>query len=217
MDHLLERKERQVLHDRPDNKPITILLAPTWGSSGILAKYGSGFISRLIATGFDITIRPHPQSFISELEMIRHLMEEFPEDDLLHWNTDADNFDVLSRSDLLISDFSGSIYDYSFIFERPVLYTELNMDMSEKDEAWLDEPYFGLELIPRLGRELKEEAFDELKQMITGLINDTEYRSSIAAAREEYWKNRGIASVLVTDYLLEKLNDKKIVDGQKNR
>lgn len=217
MDHLLERKERQALHDRTDNKPITILLAPTWGSSGILAKYGSGFISRLIATGFDITIRPHPQSFISELEMIRHLMEEFPEDDLLHWNTDADNFDVLSRSDLLISDFSGSIYDYSFIFERPVLYTELNMDMSEKDEAWLDEPYFGLELIPRLGRELKEEAFDELKQMITGLINDTEYRSSIAAAREEYWQNRGIASVLVTDYLLEKLNDKKIVDGQKNR
>lgn len=132
-------------------------MAPTWGNSGILSRYGSDFIRHLISTGFDITIRPHPQSFISETELIGSHMKEFPDSDSFHWNRDADNFSIMEQSDLLISDFFGSVFDYSFIFERPILYTELSMDMSEKDEAWLDEPYFGLNAIPRLGKELKEE------------------------------------------------------------
>ena len=207
MDYMLSRKENLPEPDTSDKKDtISVLVAPTWGRYGLLSKYGSDFIRSLAATGFDITIRPHPQSFISETEMIDELMKEFPESDKLHWNRDADNFDIMKRSDLLISDISGSIYDYSFIFERPILYTELNMDMSEKDEAWLDEPYFGLDLIPRLGKELKKESFGELKQVITDLVNDSEYHDSIVASRDEYWQHRGEASSVIADYLLEKLD-----------
>ena len=210
MDYMLSRKEDLPETDTSEKKDtISVLVAPTWGRYGLLSKSGSDFIRSLAATGFDITIRPHPQSFISEMELIEGLMKEFPESDKLHWNRDADNFDVLKRSDLLISDISGSIYDYSFIFERPILYTELKLDMSEKDEAWLDEPYFGLDLIPRLGKELKKESFCDLKQVITDLVNDTEYHDFIVAARDEYWQHRGEASSVIADYLLEKLNSFK--------
>lgn len=212
MDYMLYRRDNLPKMDNSYKKDtLSVLVAPTWGSYGLLSKYGSDFISSLTATGFDITIRPHPQSFISETELIDDLMKKFPESDKLHWNRDADNFDIMRRSDLLISDISGSIYDYSFIFERPILYTELNMDMSQKDEAWLDEPYFGKVLIPRLGKELKKESFGELKQLINDLINNTEYRDSIIAARDEYWQNRGAASVLVVDYLIDKL---KVIRGE---
>ena len=213
MDYMMSKKESLSDGDSSEKKEtISVLVAPTWGSSSILNLYGSGFIRQLISTGFDITIRPHPQSFISDAELIGSLMAEFPESELLHWNRDADNFNVMKRSDLLISDFSGSIFDYSFIFEKPILYTELNMDMSEKDEAWLDEPYFGLDAIPRLGKELKEESFGELKQVITELVNDTKYHDSIIAARDEYWQHRGESARLVTDYLLEKL--KSLTDSK---
>jgi len=217
MDYLLSRKENAPVNDPSDKRDkISVLVAPTWGKGSILNRYGSVFIRQLLSTGFDITIRPHPQSFISDSELIDSLMQEFPESDSIHWNRDADNFSVMTRSDLLISDFSGSIYDYSLIFERPVLYTELSIDMSEKDEAWLDEPYFGRVLIPRLGKELKKESFGDLKQLITDLVSDTEYRNSIVAAGNEYWQNRRKASVLVTDYLLEKLNAIKEESKQSN-
>ena len=206
MDHMLNKKETYLDKDASDKKDnISVLVAPTWGSSSILNRYGSDFIRLLLSTGFDITIRPHPQSFISDAELINSLMAEFPESELLHWNRDADNFFVMKRSDLLISDFSGSIFDYSFVFERPILYTELTMDMSEKDEAWLDEPYFGRVLIPKLGKELKKESFGELKQIIAELVNDTKYHDSIIAARDEYWQHRGESARLVADYLLDKL------------
>ncbi len=210
MDYLLERKERLTASsDQEKTDKISVLVAPTWGSSSILVKYGSDFIRHLISTGFDITIRPHPQSFISDTEIINSLMTEFPESDMLHWNRDADNFSVMKSSDVLISDFSGSIFDYSFVFERPILYTELTMDMSEKDEAWLDEPFYGQVLIPKLGKELKNESFGDLKALILDLVNDSEYHDSIISARDEYWQNRGNASKTVADYLLDKLSELK--------
>ena len=210
MDYLLERKESLFVSDVQEKKnKISVLVAPTWGSSSILVKYGSDFIRHLISTGFDITIRPHPQSFISDTEIINSLMAEFPESDLLHWNRDADNFSIMKASDVLISDFSGSIFDYTFVFERPILYTELTMDMSEKDEAWLDEPFYGKVLIPKLGKELKKESFGDLKDLILDLVNNSEYHDSIIAARDEYWQNRGNASKSVADYLLDKLSELK--------
>lgn len=83
------------------------------------------------------------------------------------------------------------------------------MDMSEKDEAWLDEPFYGHVLIPKLGKELKNESFGDLKALILDLVNDSEYHDSIISARDEYWQNRGNASKTVADYLLDKLSELK--------
>ena len=47
-------------------------------------------------------------------------MNEYPESDRLEWNRDTDNFNVLNRSDILISDFSGVIFDFSLVYDKPV-------------------------------------------------------------------------------------------------
>ena len=63
-------------------KEKTILLAPSWGNNGILTAYdGKSFIESLIKTGYKVIIRPHPQSFTSEKELIEGLMKQFPESD----------------------------------------------------------------------------------------------------------------------------------------
>ena len=43
----------------------TVLLAPSWGESGILSRFGEKLIDALISTGYKIIVRPHPQSFVS--------------------------------------------------------------------------------------------------------------------------------------------------------
>ena len=53
----------------PDHER-TILLAPSWGESGLLSRYGEQLIDALVSTGYKVIIRPHPQSFSSEKEMI---------------------------------------------------------------------------------------------------------------------------------------------------
>lgn len=204
MDYLLERKEnaRPQTHDRP-----TVLVAPSWGATSLLNRFGPKLLDALIAAELDVTLRPHPQSFTAEPELIRSLQSKYPESDRFHWNTDSDNFNVLSNSDILISDFSGVICDYAFIFERPVLYSGDMPDRAKQDEAWLDEPYWGTKMLPQIGMELKDDDLPSVGEIVRKLINSDDYRASIRAVRDIYWQNRGKASEKVVDYILNKVKE----------
>lgn len=108
-----------------ENKERTVLLAPSWGKSSILNKFGDEIIKTLLETGYHIIIRPHPQSFTSEADLMNHLMTEFPNSNSLEWNRDSDNFDVLRRSDILISDFPA-LFTITLWFTESRLYTQMS-------------------------------------------------------------------------------------------
>ena len=129
----------------------TVLLAPSWGKSAILQKYGGKIIDELLATGYHVIIRPHPQSFKSETELMEKLMRDYPESDRLEWNRDNDNFEVLRRSDIMISDFSGVIFDFALVYDKPVIYADTEFDKSPYDAWWLDKPLWTFTALPRIG------------------------------------------------------------------
>ena len=84
-------------------------------------------------------------------------MAEYPDSDRLEWNRDTDNFDVLRRSDILISDFSGVIFDFALVYDKPVIYTDPQFDLSPYDAWWLETPLWRTTALPRLGRELTDD------------------------------------------------------------
>ena len=51
---------------KADNK--TVLLAPSWGASSIFNRFGDKIFDALLETGYNIIVRPHPQSYVSEIE-----------------------------------------------------------------------------------------------------------------------------------------------------
>ena len=183
---------------------ISILLAPSWGPNSIFRRFGEKLIDALIATGFDITVRPHPQSFTADKDMMEKLQTKYPESERFHWNRDADNFDVLSRTDLMISDYSSVMFDFALVFDRPVIYADVQMDWSVYDQHWCDTPNYHLSVLPRIGLELREEDFPRLKEIIEGLIEDRTYAASRRAVRDECWEHQGEAAARIVDYLVGK-------------
>ena len=193
----------------------TVLLAPSWGKSGILSRFGERIIDPLISTGYNIVIRPHPQSFTSEKEMLQRLMERYPESEKLHWNQDRDNFEVLRRSDVLISDFSGVIFDYTLVFDKPVIYTDISsFDKSPYDAAWLDEELWTFRVLPGLGEQLTEENLPRIREVIDRVIADPHYRQARDRAREETWAYPGEGAARTVDYLVKKLDELNAVTGE---
>ncbi len=186
------------------NERKNVLLAPTWGNSGILALYGKRVIDALLKTGYKIIIRPHPQSMISEKPMMDALMKDYPESDDLEWNFDTDNFEVLRRSDVMISDYSGVIFDFTMVFEKPIIYAEYEFDPAPYDAAWIDKPLWRDEIHKELGVPLKEEQFDDLKSVIDMVINDDKYAKGRSLAREQGWMHIGESAKLAVDYLIKK-------------
>ena len=185
----------------------TVLLAPSWGPSAIFSVYGGKIIEKLLQTGYHVIVRPHPQSFTSEKEMLDKLMQEYPESDQLEWNRDNDNFNVLNRSDILISDFSGVIFDFSLVYDKPVIYTDPNIDVSVYDAWWLDRPLWTMSALPRLGEELNTGNMDNLKELIDGCLSDPRYAEGRHSVKEETWANFGSGAKATADYLVNKLNE----------
>lgn len=205
MDYMMQR--RQAASSLPAHTGIRVLFAPSWGNRSLLYRYGDAFLDRLIASGFDITFRPHPQSFISDRELMERLQGKYPEAASFHWNRDSDNFDALRNADILITDFSSIVFDFAFIFEKPVIYTEASLDFSITDMAWVDEPSWTTAVLPQIGVELKEENQGKLVEIIQDLVGNPRYLEAIRSIRDEHWKNRGHASEKTVEYLIRKLSE----------
>ena len=184
--------------------PRTVLLAPTWGPSAIFKVHGGKIIDKLLQTGYHVIIRPHPQSFASEKEMLDELMREYPESDQLEWNRDTDNFEVLRRSDILISDFSGVVFDFSLIYDKPVIYTDPNFNLAPYDAWFLSHPLWTLSALPRIGKELKMDNLDNIKELIDSCLEDSQYAHGRKEVREETWAYFSEGAVRSADYLMEK-------------
>ncbi len=212
MDEMAKRLEKEGCAEDHER---TVLLAPSWGKSAILSVYGEKIIDVLLATGYNIIVRPHPQSFTSEKEMIDKLMKEYPESDRLSWNRDTDNFNVLSRSDILISDFSGVIFDFTLVYDKPVIYTDPDFDLSPYDAWWLNKPLWTASALPRIGQRLTDESMNDLKNVIDTCLNDPKYAEGRREVKAETWEHFGEGAVRTADYIEQKLNEltKK---GEKN-
>ncbi len=184
--------------------PRTVLLAPSWGPSAIFSAYGGKILDALLQTGYHIVVRPHPQSFKSESQMLEKLMAEYPASDRLEWNRDTDNFEVLRRSDILISDFSGVIFEFTLIYDKPVIYTDPQFDLSPYDAWWLKTPLWTTSALPRLGRQLTQASMENLKEVIDACLEDPRYAAGRRAVKAETWAHPGEGAKRTVDYLLER-------------
>ena len=206
MDEMAARLER---NGKVPEHPRTVLLAPSWGKSALFSVYGGRIIEELLKTGYHVIVRPHPQSFLSETERMDRLMKEYPGSADLEWNRDRDNFDVLNRSDILISDFSGVIFDFTLVYDKPVIYTDPDFDLAPYDAWWLQKELWTATALPRLGRRLTEEGMNDIKSLIDECIEDPRYTEGRRQVKDETWQHFGQGAGLAADYLVSKYEELK--------
>lgn len=192
----------------------TVLLAPSWGSSAIFGVYGGEILDVLLKTDYHIIVRPHPQSFTSEKEMLEGLMDRYPDSEKLEWNRDSDNFEVLRRSDILISDFSGVIFEFSLIYDKPVIYTDPHFDTSLYDAWWLKEPLWTVSALPRIGSQLTRENMENLGELLDTCLTDPRYAQGRQEVKAETWAHPGEGAARTAEYLLDKYAELKNKEGK---
>ncbi len=210
MDELLKKHESHERQEREERtqQSRTVLLAPSWGESGIFSRFGGEIIDALLTTGYHIILRPHPQTVISEKEILGPLQRKYQNSERLEWNYDADNFDVLNRSDILISDYSGVIYDFALVFDRPIIYADTSYDPSPYDNAWIadaGEKIWRFEALRRFGVKLDPADFGRIRQVIDNAIEDRSLAAARQAIKSEVWQYIGHSAERTVDVVLEKL------------
>jgi len=184
--------------------PFTVLLSPSWGPSGLLALYGEKLIGELSKTGWRIIVRPHPQSKISEKDMLDKLQSKYSGKSNILWDYEPNNIYSLSKSDIMISDFSGIVFDYILLFNRPVLYNNQKFDVRMYDAVQLDEEVWGFKTLRKAGVEIKEEMFGNIKDFIGDVVNDGSRAALLAEVKNEAWMYPGEAGKRIADFMIQK-------------
>ena len=202
--YLDSMKKRLEASEPLKNHETTILVAPSWGPSSLFGRFGGKIIEAALSTGYRVIVRPHPQSYTSEKEMLDKLMQEHPASERLKWNRDNDNFEVLRRSDILISDFSGVLFDFALVFGKPVIYAEAEFDYSPYDACWLDEEIWSFKALRRIGATIDGDNISDLKALVDEMLTAPSYRRALDEICAETWANIGSSAARIADYMIAK-------------
>jgi len=188
----LSEKSESIEKTESDN--FTILLSPSWGPNGLLTKYGMELLEPLAKSGMNIILRPHPQSSISEKELLEFLRKQLVHFSNVEWDFSRDNIHSMSRSDVMISDFSSIMFDFIFLYSKPVVIFNFSMDSRGFDLCDITEenPYY---MIKDSGAiiHLEAEDFSEVSDKIRNLSTQDDLNIKIENLRELAWKHQGIA------------------------
>ncbi len=191
-----------------ENHPFTVLVSPSWGNVGILKKYGEKLLDPLAATGWRIIIRPHPQSKKSEADMLERLEKHYAGNKNILWDYERQNIFSLKKADIMISDFSGILFDYTFLCDKPVLYVNAQMDLLPYDAYDLgDKKLWMYSSLEKFGKQLDEKDFENIKDVIQNMSDSNELAQARAKAKEEAWMYEGESGKRTADFMIQTLDE----------
>lgn len=166
LDSLYSKKEKIY------SKNKTILIASSWGMKGCFRIYGTDFIDELSELGYDIILRPHPQSYKSEPDFIKKVKSRFKKRKNILWDDLTSPSNSMNKSHILISDSSSIRFDFAFIYERPVITLKIDKEhMIGFENQYFKSPWEdNAEKI--IGQTITISELNQLSEIITININN---------------------------------------------
>ncbi|RDU67644.1 hypothetical protein CQA53_01170 [Helicobacter didelphidarum] len=191
--------------NKADSDKYTILISPSWGREAILSKYGMKVISPLIDSNFNIIIRPHPQTYISESHILENLKAQTKDCPNIKWDSNIDNIYAMQEADLMLGDFSGILFDFLCLFSKPIATMEFNFNITGYDlEDIYDTPWVKGAL-QKIGRSIKDEEIPNLASVLESFLEDKSgiLNKNIAEMKELLWHYQGTSAEVSTKELLK--------------
>ena len=196
-------KEKMDSIPAEENHQFTVLVSPSWGKSALLALYGEKLLDPLVKSGMKIIVRPHPQSRISEKDMLDRLHERYKDAKNLEWDNERDNIYSLKKADIMISDFSGIIYDYTFLCDKPVMYANSDMDLLPYDIYDTGHEPWAVTTLQKIGIPIQEKDFENIAEVIKNASDSPELAALRAHYKAQAWQHIGEAGKLTADYMIK--------------
>ena len=185
---------------QPDRE--IVLIAPSWGVANVLESCGEELVELLLREGYQVIVRPHPETVKRSPGLIVQLTTKFGKSPNFTLEKSIATHDSLLRADVLICDCSGVALEYALGTERPVLF--LDVPVKIKNEKYRDLNIEPLELATRtkIGVIVKPEELATVPSVISQLISTArQYKNAIIELREQYLFHFGKSAEIGANYV----------------
>ena len=188
-----------------------ILIAPSWNEDNILDSCVDTLLEQLLSEDRHIIVRPHPEYVKRFGPKLDALMARWAEKtgEGLTFETDFSSNRSIYSSDVLITDWSGIAYEFSYSTGRPTLF--INTKVKAPNPNWERIGITPLEISLRdqIGKSLNKDQLDQAPAVMAEMIeNGPAWAERIAKVREKNIFNPGEAGRVAADYILGKLTRK---------
>jgi hypothetical protein len=134
--------------------------------------------------------------------MIESLRDSLKHHTNIEWDNDPDGTASMVRARALVSDQSGIVFDFAFMFNKPVITVRVpfsNAGLEAADIPW--DPW-ELSVLDSIGRRIQEDEVDTLPQIIEQECQNTGITERARRLRDEAVANFACAAKPVADELL---------------
>jgi len=189
-------KAERLLETRPQADTLPderkhILIAPSWGKGNILEAIGEQLLTRLLADGYRVTLRPHPSFFAFGDAEIAWLVEKWRKHDAFALESSIDESKALWSADLMIADYSGFAMEFACMRERPVLYIDVPPKVLNPDWKAVGLIPIELSIRERIGVVVSSDVDMVMDGLIKLSQQATDWPDRIRNEREAAWTNFG--------------------------
>jgi len=190
-----------------NNSAPTVLIAPSWQEGNIMDSSVKGILDSLLsAEQYQVIVRPHPQYVRHCPEQLKTLNEVYSTNPRFVLQTDFSSNETVFSADVLITDWSGIAYEYSFTTLKPCLFINTPMKVMNPDYQELQIEPFDLRIRDQIGISLGTEELGKTAEAVNRLLHEELFApESIRRLREQYLFNVGNSAEVGADYLIAQL------------
>ena len=184
-----------------------ILFAPSWNynKENLFDDYGIDIISNLLSENFKVTLRPHPEHYKRSISNINKIKKLFINNHNFNLDKNFTNLKSLEKSEIIITDNSSIVFEYMFIFKRPIIYVDYREKIHNTDREKIDIPTIDEEFKSIFGNIIKAKSLNNLPELCNKLlVNNNISNQMVETFAKKYLSNLGNSAFFAANYLAKK-------------
>ena len=192
---------------RKDNK-TRILIAPSWNEDNILDSCIDELLEKLLSNDRQITVRPHPEYIKRFGVRLNALIDRWKNKigEGLVFETNFASNQSQYDADVLITDWSGIAYEYSYTTGKPSLFINTKIKLLNPNWEKIGITPLEVSLRDQIGKSLNKNELTKINDVIKEMITSSEkWEKQIADVREKNIFNLGSSGIIAAEYILKQL------------
>ena len=189
-----------------------ILIAPTWNEDNILDSCIDEMLNRLLCEEYHVTVRPHPEYVKRYGARMNAIVERWKDrvGDGLTFELDFSSNKSIYSSDLMITDWSGISFEFSFATKRPTLFVNTKMKVLNENWQKIDCTPIEITLRDEIGISIEKSGVADIDAVVKDMFKQAgEHEKRIEKALHTAVYNVGHADPVGAKYILRRLIEKQ--------
>lgn len=194
-------------NDKTIKDKKVICIAPSWHKDNIIDLCIYDVIDSLLDKNFIIRLRPHPKTLKEERNKIENIVKHYNANKNFYLDDTPGSFKTYAETDLMITDWSGTVYKYTFATYRPVIF--INTPTKIRNPKYTSYKNIPIDIRWReiIGKSINVEEIKEIGNVAVSLLDDIQ-EEKIKSFIEKNIYNIGTSSKHCAEYIINEIGKK---------